>query len=524
MKTYSAAHSMLLPRLQTACPDWATGGASRGLSLWQIQKLTQSADKHLAAILQQAAYWRWQTLPWDLQGVALLRQTTTVDLPAWFHFPPLSEPCIQALQAVARQDSAQVRNLWDSHGEKEENLIWFGETALFSLQAGDLDFTDRLIKTTALPPNHPLRLHILALRAFCFEGAEKALPAILNLPDEFSWLRAYLHGSLLAKEGEQAGTKILTALWQKIPWHVNLTLKLHDLLDAPPAPIPPGQDTAVLLYSWNNADLLAQTLRSLASSELGDAAVFILDNGSADHTPEIIASARPLFIRSLRAIRLPINIGAPGARNWLLRHPEVLPYRYLAFVDDDVLLPPNWLSLLLSTHARFPRSAAVGCRIMDREPRSTIQMAEVNLLEFEAGDDFQIANAGGGELNLGLHSYTRPCLSVTGCCHLLDRKRMPEPGGFDLRFSPSQFDDFDLDLRNLLHGAHAVYAGQCAIRHCQRSSLGQADTEAKQGHIQGNMLKLNLKYDTAQKKRLLLENRGLLWEDLMAKIAELEQA
>jgi GT2 family glycosyltransferase len=161
---------------------------------------------------------------------------------------------------------------------------------------------------------------------------------------------------------------------------------------------------------------------------------------------------------------------------------------------------------------------------MDRKPRDTIQTAEVNLLEFEAGGDFEIADAGSGDLDLGLHHYTRPCLSVTGCCHVLDRERRAGPGGFDLRFSPSQFDDFDLDLRNILHGGHAVYVGQCAVRHYQRSSLGQADTEAKQGHILGNLIKLNLKYDAAQKKKLLQENRRLLWDDFTAKTAELEQA
>lgn len=511
-------------RLQHACPDWAAGGASRGLSLWQLQRLAQNSDSHLIELLRQAAHWRWQTLPWDLQGIALFQRTAGADLPAWLQIPPLSEPCVQTLQAIAGQDRAQVSRLWESHGKKEENLVWFGETALFSLQSGDLDFTDRLIETTALPSNHPLLLHSRALQAFCFESADKALPAILNLPDDFSWLRTYLHGSLLAGVGEQAGTKILTALWREIPWHVNLTLKLHDLLAAPTASTPPDRNTAILLYSWNNADLLTDTLHSLARSELGEAAVFILDNGSTDHTPEVIAAAHPFFSRPPEVIRLPVNIGAPGARNWLLQHPHILPYRHIAFVDDDVLLPSDWLSRLLATQAQHPQSAAVGCRIMDRKPQDTVQMAEVNLLEFEAGGDFEIANAGSGELDLGLHHYTRPCLSVTGCCHLLDRERMAGPGGFDLRFSPSQFDDFDLDLRNFLHSGHAVYAGQCAVRHFQRSSLSQADTEAKQGHVLGNLVKLNCKYDAPQKKRLLLENRRLLWDDLLAKASELEQA
>ena len=175
---------------------------------------------------------------------------------------------------------------------------------------------------------------------------------------------------------------------------------------------------------------------------------------------------------------------------------------------------------LLAAHDT--RAVIVGCRIMDQQPRTSVQMADINLLDLDGDGEFQIANAGSGELDMGLHQYSRPCLSVTGCCHLMHRERLLELGGFDLRFGPSQFDDFDLDLRNLLHGGHAIYAGRTSIRHCQRSSLGQADSEAKQGHIHGNMLKLNTKYTPEQKAQLIQRHRDLLWDDLIAKTTDLE--
>ena len=193
-------------------------------------------------------------------------------------------------------------------------------------------------------------------------------------------------------------------------------------------------------------------------------------------------------------------------------------------MDDDVLVPPGWLGELLAAKQSAPRHAVVGCRIMDQKPRESVQMADVNLLSQAPDQDFQIANAGCGELDLGLHAYSRPCLSVTGCCHLLDRQRAMDLGGFDLRFGPSQFDDFDLDLRNALHGGHAIFAGQAAIRHCQRSSLNQADSEAKQGHLFGNMIKLNTKFSPTQKAELLRRNHDLLWDDLLAKTRALENA
>jgi GT2 family glycosyltransferase len=360
------------------------------------------------------------------------------------------------------------------------------------------------------------------LRVFAFEPPEIALRAVRQLPEDFRLIRTLLEAQCLLSLDREAAIPLLKHLWTKLPWHPNLVFKLHSLLAPPHGPAQPGPDTAVLLYSWNNADLLETTLQSLARSDLGGAVVMILDNGSTDHTPAVVREAASLFGDRLKRLRIPVNIGAPAARNWLLSHPETQPFRTVVFLDDDVLLPAQWLTELSARHRQAPTGSIVGCRIMDQTPRKSVQTADVNLLEIEDDGDFLIANSGGGELDLGLHDYNRPCLSVTGCCHMMDRERALELGGFDLRFNPSQFDDFDLDLRNALAGGQAFYAGGTGIMHCQRSSLSQADSEAKRGHIQGNMLKLNTKYTPQQKAELLRRNREMLWDDLLAKTRDLE--
>jgi hypothetical protein len=54
-------------------------------------------------------------------------------------------------------------------------------------------------------------------------------------------------------------------------------------------------------------------------------------------------------------------------------------------------------------------------------------------------------------------------------------KALQESGGFSLVFSPSQFDDFELDLRMDLKGKLPVYNGHLAIRHVRRSADGDAE-------------------------------------------------
>lgn len=517
-----------LTRLGRHLPEWPTGLAGRGLMLRHLSNLLalpQAGD--FLALGHSLALWRWQLLPWDRQTIdtvsALAKMAGQPALPAWTAEKARTEEhFIPAIQAIAEGRAEAAAELWMKHGAAAGNASWLGETGLFFLQNGDEARARMVLETTTLAGNHPVRLLLQAFLAYCYASPESAITAIRDLPEDFRWIRSLLEAQCLLRQGGTDGAGVLLKLWREIPWHPNLTLKLHNLLAPAAAPAPSEADTAVLIYSWNNADLLEKTLQSLAQSELGAASVLILDNGSADHTQAVVHASANLFGERLKSFRLPVNIGAPAARNWLLRHPEASRFRRLVFMDDDVLLPPDWLCELTSHARRTPRGAIVGCRIMDQAPRRSVQMADVNLLAPDPDGEFLIANAGGGELDLGLHDYNRPCLSVTGCCHMMDRERALELGGFDLRFNPSQFDDFELDLRNALAGGHAFYAGRTAIRHCQRSSLNQADSEAKQGHIQGNFLKLNAKYTPEQKAELLRINRQLLWADLLAKTRDLE--
>lgn len=487
--------------------------------------LSRSLSNEVLHVAHSLTKWRWQTIPWDRQTIAAL---STLDkafgrqsiFEWWQQDARLDEFLPQAVRAMAEGDSELVASLWREAGVK--NPARTGETLLYFLQRGDESLAGEVLETLRSHEKSPLYQYGRALSAYCFDPPEKALRELHRLQDDFAWLRDVLTAQCLCRLNDDEAPKILARLWREIPWHPNLTLKLHGLLHPGAQPAPAGAETAILLYSWNNADLLAQTLDSLAASELGAASVLVLDNGSADHTSDVVQAASNRFGQRLTSLRLPVNIGAPAARNWLLRHPETRRFRTVVFLDDDVLLPRDWLTRLATQYRRAPAGSIVGCRIMDQAPRRSVQMADVNLLDIEPDGDFLIANSGGGELDLGLHDYSRPCLSVTGCCHMMDRERAIRLGGFDVRFNPSQFDDFDLDLRNALAGGQAFYAGDTGIMHCQRSSLNQADSEAKRGHIQGNMLKLNTKYTPAQKAELLRINREMLWNDLLAKTRDLE--
>ncbi|GAB7023535.1 glycosyltransferase [Salidesulfovibrio brasiliensis] len=394
-----------------------------------------------------------------------------------------------------------------------DGLLRFGSVSLIEAALAGLALDEALA---------PLMPRLRAEAAFHYESFESALKAVDTVdPGVWGFWPAYHRAELLIRAGEtDEGSALLAELVERMPWHPNLALKLDALRNPLPLASAPEQgDVAILAYSWNKADLLADTLESLRQSDIGSARIFLLDNGSTDHMQDVFSRAGEWFGDRLHRVTLPVNIGAPPARNWLLSLPEVRACRWAAFLDDDVILPGDWLRRLLGAAGMKADAGVVGCRITASTPPYGLQSADYNLLPIppdpggpgEFPRRINIFDSCAGALDDGLFTYNRPCLSVSGCCHMVSLKAVKKAGDFDVRFNPSQFDDLERDLRSALHGMPAVYCGSLAIRHVQHSSLAKASTPQQMGHIMGNKYKLETKYEDAQAVKLAEVDMELLW-------------
>ena len=485
-------------------------------------------------------FWTWQTSPLDMPVAAML---TTLDKTLGF----LSPDCRELLNKLKRRSTLPPgREQWlglKEAGDSQAKALfmeralnghggqaWLDEMFEELIGLEDFDLADRLLGQASSGTDHQARL--AAELAWHQGRTEKALAlaeSLANTP--FAAFGAYLAGHLLASSGQaRQGADVLARLWRAMPWHANLTLKLHDLAN-PPATLPlAGQRAAILVYTWNKARLAEQTLDSLFASRIGDNPVFVLDNGSSDHTPEVLAAKQEVYGQDrLRVIRLPVNIGAPAARNWLLSLPEVRGCRFAAFLDDDVILPPDWLDRLTQAALGHPECGTVGCAVRDAGHPHRLQSADYHIMPGPPGekggedqeDRIRILNNCTGELDTGMFDYQRPCLSVSGCCHMLNLAALDQVGGFDVRFSPTQFDDLDRDMRSWLAGRPCFYDGGLKIGHVQRSSLRQARDLAAMAHVLGNKLKLEAKFDDQQLRAVIEGDLSLAWSDLLAKQAVL---
>ncbi|MDR2696638.1 MAG: glycosyltransferase [Deltaproteobacteria bacterium] len=437
-------------------------------------------------------------------------------------------------QLGGRDTGAMWRYLKRMRRKDGNNLFWTRQALLVAFTEGSLAELEEWLESCALP--RPLRESIAADIAFAREdyadaargyaSAHHALPVPL-------W-RERLAESLCRIGEREAALAHWRDLYAARPWHSNLVLRLSDALQGRDAPgdLPPGRG-AVLLYSWNKAEVLHMALQALAASELGDALVAVLDNGSSDGTPALLRSWRERLGERMLLVTLPCNIGAPPARNWLLSLPETRDCDWVAFLDDDAIVPPDWLRYFGRAMRAFPSGAVYGCRVVDHKNLSSLQSVDLHL---EAGGPaggqgslepaherrFSISDLHYQVQDFGQFCYMRPCVSVTGCCHLFRRAALDAAGHFDLRFAPTQYDDVEHDIRHALRGELPVYQGHLRVAHMQRTGQDAWADPDRLLATWANLFKLQVKHTRVEYDAIREADHQSLLADMQKRVEELE--
>jgi len=436
---------------------------------------------------------------------------------------------------AARRDTAKIK-LYLSRQRVSEpgNLFWDRLSLTHALDAEDWDWAGEV--STGLP--EPLA-RVLGGDLAMFRGDAEAALAEYSRAREL-WdcpgLEARLGLACLAQGNESPAAGWLRASLAREPWRTQALLALSDHLSGRRNMRRPLEGRVeVLLYTFNKAPDIDRTLTSLFASDLNGAGVTVLDNGGTDDTPAVLAAwSDRVGPERLRTVRLPVNVGAPAARNWLMSLPYVRQSDWTVFLDDDVSLPVGWLGLLGAAASLYPRAGVWGARVRDHSRPAHIQSADV-FLDLPAGPDtspdtgpdtgpgqpgtrrFSLSTCHHQTLDRGQFAYARPAATVTGCCHLFRTATLASLGGFDLRYSPSQYDDLDHDIRLLLSGVTPAYQGHLAVDHFKSTGAKGGEGQAEYGTGFANQYKLHQKFDAESFRAAARTADEAAWKDALGK-------
>jgi rhamnopyranosyl-N-acetylglucosaminyl-diphospho-decaprenol beta-1,3/1,4-galactofuranosyltransferase len=105
-----------------------------------------------------------------------------------------------------------------------------------------------------------------------------------------------------------------------------------------------GESVAVVIVTYNRADLLARMLDGLAAQTHRPDAVFVVDNASTDHTADVLRRDD----LDLRVTRSEQNLGGAGGFHLGLGAAYDAGFDRFWLMDDDVVPAPECLAVLMA--------------------------------------------------------------------------------------------------------------------------------------------------------------------------------
>lgn len=247
-------------------------------------------------------------------------------------------------------------------------------------------------------------------------------------------------------------------LWGRTPLCRNLGLDAAGSDAALAAAVASGAAPAVdiLIPTFNSRAWLETCLDSLAGTDYPRARLTVLDNGSSDDTPAFLEaySRRSDLPFAFRAIRLPVNVGYPAGMNWLL---SVTDAPVVARCDDDIIVPPDWLSYLVRTLIRHPHAGAVAPKVLNFGQPGILQFGDIRI--------WPVNNYHHLIPDEGQCDHRTRTTHACGACVVYRRRVFETAGLYDIGFSPSQLDDLEHFVAVRHAGFDVLYDGGVAIQH-----------------------------------------------------------
>lgn len=237
-----------------------------------------------------------------------------------------------------------------------------------------------------------------------------------------------------------------------------------------------GSSVGAVVVNWNSNDYLPQCLKAIAEQEIPFTRVVVVDNGSDNPIGKWAGS----WPRHFRFIDLDRNVGFASANNIALQH--LTDCDWIALVNPDASLRPEWLKTLLDASRRHPTIPVFACCL--------IKTLEPDLLD-GAGDSFHISGLawrrGHGERRKTFPLVEMEVFGPCAAAALYRRDSLMEVGAFDDDFF-CYFEDVDLAFRLRLMGCGCFLIPGAVAHHVGSVTTGGQKSDFAVYHGHRNMV------------------------------------
>ncbi len=240
-------------------------------------------------------------------------------------------------------------------------------------------------------------------------------------------------------------------------------------------------EVALVVLNYNGRALLDPCLGSLARQTV-PADVFLADNGSSDGSLEYVRQNYP----AVRVLDLGQNLQFARGYNAALAQ---VPHPWVALVNNDAAVSPDWLERLLAAAAQHPRAAILGGKLLFEAAGQPPVIQSAGASFTDGGTGFEI---GWGQPDEGQYDQARPVGAISAAAMLARHTVFDELGGFDGHYG-AYLEAVDLCWRAWLRGYTVEYVPAAVAYHRYGASGGGRASPYRIRHMQRNRLATTLK-------------------------------
>jgi GT2 family glycosyltransferase len=248
---------------------------------------------------------------------------------------------------------------------------------------------------------------------------------------------------------------------------------------------------AAIIPHWNRRDLLEPLFTSLHAQTRPFDQIIIVDNGSTDGSPDLAEKL------SATVLRLTSNLGFAAAVN---RGIQSAAADWIAIINNDVTLAPDWLELLLN---QAGEAAFATGKIL-----SALDPTIIDGTFDEISRGACACRCGQGKLDSPIWNQPRQIRMASMTAAIFRKSLFDEIGLLDETFG-SYLEDVEFGIRCALAGHSGAYIPSAVAYHRGSATLGPWNNDTVK-RIARNQILLTVKHFKGQPSWPLVVGQ-LLW-------------
>ena len=218
---------------------------------------------------------------------------------------------------------------------------------------------------------------------------------------------------------------------------------------------------SIITINYNETALTCELLKSIEQIKYPNYEVLVIDNASVSK-PLLINNLYP----SVKLILSKQNLGFAGGNNLGI---EQAQGEYLFFVNNDTILKPNCLKLLVEYMQTLPNVGAISPKICDYEAPHLLQYAGSRPMNFYTARNSTI---GYGEQDKGQYNQIQKTPYAHGAAMMVSRKVIEKVGKMPEHFF-LYYEELDWCEQIRKKGFSIFFVPNVTVYHKESASVGK---------------------------------------------------